>query len=66
MITLTIGGKDGVGGEDRDFKLAKSTIVVKQIFKTQLKLKDIQVGNNVVLRLSIDQKAAASLNVLGE
>ena len=66
MITLTIGGKNGVGGKDREFKLSKSTVVIKQIFKTRLKLKDIQVGDHVVLRLSIDQKAAASLIVLGE
>ncbi|MCH8840955.1 MAG: hypothetical protein IH831_09860, partial [Planctomycetes bacterium] len=66
MITLTIGGKDGVGGKDKDFKLTKSTVVVKQVFNTRLKLKDIQIGDHVVLRLSIDQKAAASLIVLSE
>src|SRR5262249_10813892 len=30
-ITLTIGGKNGVGGEDKDFHLSKDTVVLTEI-----------------------------------
>jgi RNA polymerase sigma factor (sigma-70 family) len=66
IITLNIGGKAGVGGEDRDFKLTKATAVLTEINSVPLKLTDLRVDKEVVLRLSIDQKAAARITVLGE
>jgi hypothetical protein len=63
-ITLTIGAKGGVGGEDRDFKLAKGTVVLDEN-GGPLKAADLKVETEVVLRLSIDQKAAARITVAG-
>lgn len=64
-ITLTIGGKNGVGGDDKQFKLAKATAVIRQSDKTRLKVEDIRKGDTVTLQLSIDQKAASSIVVRG-
>jgi RNA polymerase sigma factor (sigma-70 family) len=66
IITLTIGGKNGVGGEDKEFKLAKETVVLTEINGAALKPTDLRADKRVVLRLSIDQKAAARITVLGE
>jgi hypothetical protein len=65
-ITLTIGGKGGVGGEDKDFKTTKDTVVVTEIYSTPLKLADLKAEKHVVLRLTIDQKAAGKITILGE
>jgi RNA polymerase sigma factor (sigma-70 family) len=66
IIILTIGAKNGVGGEDREFKLTKETIVLTEIYRVPLKPADLRADKAVVLRLSIDQKAAARITVLGE
>ena len=55
-ITLTIGAKNGVGGEDKDFKLAKDTVATESS-GAPLKLADLKVDTEVILRLSLDQKA---------
>jgi RNA polymerase sigma factor (sigma-70 family) len=65
-ITLTIGAKGGVGGEDKEFKLTKGTVVLTEMYGVPRKLTDLKVDREVVLRLSIDQKAAARITVLGE
>ena len=64
-ITLIIGAKGGVGGEDKDFKLAKTTVVT-EASGAPMKLADLKVDTPVVLRLAIDQKAAARITVAGE
>jgi RNA polymerase sigma factor (sigma-70 family) len=64
-ITLTIGAKGGVGGEDKDFKLAKDTVLTESS-GAPLKLADLKVETEVVLRLSLDQKAAARITVAAE
>jgi RNA polymerase sigma factor (sigma-70 family) len=64
-ITLTIGAKNGVGGEDKDFRLAKDTVVTESS-GAPMKLADLKAETNVVLRLSLDQKAAARITVAGE
>jgi RNA polymerase sigma factor (sigma-70 family) len=66
LIILTIGAKNGVGGEDKEFKLTKETVVLTEINGVPLKQTDLRVDREVVLRLSIDQKAAARVTVLGE
>jgi small nuclear ribonucleoprotein (snRNP)-like protein len=67
-ITLTIGAKGGEGGEDKEFKLTRETVVLTEINGVPLKLTDLRprVDKEVVLRLSIDQKAAARVTILGE
>jgi hypothetical protein len=65
-ITLTIGAKNGVGGEDKEFKLSKETVVLTEINGAALKVTDVRADKEVILRLSIDQKAAARITVLGE
>jgi hypothetical protein len=66
LITLTIGAKNGMGGEDKEFKLTKETVVLTGINGVPLKPTDLRPDREVVLRLSIDQKAAARITVLGE
>ena len=66
IITLTIGAKNGMGGEDKDFRLTKETIVLTGINGVPLKPADLRADREVILRLSIDQKAAARITVLGE
>jgi RNA polymerase sigma factor (sigma-70 family) len=66
IITLTIGAKNGMGGEDKEFKLTQETVVLTKIYGLPLKLTDLRVDKSVVLRLAIDQKAAATITVLGE
>jgi hypothetical protein len=66
IITLTIGAKNGVGGEDKEFKLTKETLVLTEINGAALKLTDVRAEKEVILRLSINQKAAARITVLGE
>jgi hypothetical protein len=65
-ITLIVGGKGGIGGEDKDFKTTKDTIVVTEIYGTPLQLTDLKADKEVVLRLSLDQKSAARIIVRGE
>jgi len=64
-ITLTIGGKNGEGGEEKEFKLTKGTVVATQAFGVPVKLDDIR-NKDVVLQLSIDQKTARRILVVGE
>src|SRR5262249_51845640 len=66
LITLTIGAKNGMGGEDKEFKLTKETVVLTEINSAALKLTDVRADKEVILRLSIDQKAAGRITVLGE
>jgi hypothetical protein len=66
IITLTIGAKGGEGGEDKDFKLTKETVVLTEINGVALKLTDVRADKEVILRLSIDQKAATRITLLGE
>src|SRR5262249_47617698 len=65
-ITLTMGAKGGMGGGEKKFKLTKATITLTEGNGVPLKLTDWRVDKEVVLRLSIDQKAAARITVLGE
>jgi len=65
-ITLTIGAKNGEGGEDKEFKLTKETAVLTEINGVPHKLTDLKVDKDVVLRLAIDQKAAVRITMLGE
>jgi hypothetical protein len=65
-ITLTIGAKGGVGGEDKEFKLTKETVVLTEIHGAALKLTDVRADKEVILRLSIDQKATTRITVVGE
>jgi hypothetical protein len=65
-ITLTIGAKNGVGGEDKEFKLTSKTVVLTEIYGVALKLTDVRADREVILRLAIDQKAVARITVLGE
>jgi hypothetical protein len=65
-ITLTIGAKGGIGGEDKEFKTTKDTVVVTEIYGARLQLSDLKADKEVVLRLSLDQKAAARITVRGE
>jgi RNA polymerase sigma factor (sigma-70 family) len=66
VITLTIGGKNGVGGEDRTFEMAKNIVVRTDINGAPLKLADLKTEKEVILRLAIDQKAAERITLLGE
>jgi hypothetical protein len=65
-IILTIGAKGGVGGEDQEFKVTKQTAVVKEIYHVVLNLADLKADREVILRLTLDQKAAARITLLGE
>jgi hypothetical protein len=65
-VTLTVGGKNGVGGEEKTFPLTKDTAVVTALNGTARKVADLKAGQIVNLRLSIDQKAAARITVQGE
>ena len=66
LITLTVGSKGGVGGEDQDFKVTIATIVVTEINQVSINLTDLKPDREVILRLSLDQKAAARITLLGE
>jgi hypothetical protein len=65
-LTLTIGAKNGVGGEDKEFQLTKATVVLTEIYGAARKLTDVRADREVILRLSIDQKAATRITLLGE
>jgi hypothetical protein len=65
-IILTIGAKDGMGGEDKEFELTKETAVLTEISGVPVKLTDLGTAKEVILRLSIDQKAASRITVLGQ
>jgi RNA polymerase sigma factor (sigma-70 family) len=61
-ITLTIGGKNGVGGEDKTFPLAKSTQVLTGGKRSVPgKLGDVVPEKIVSLQLSVDQKSATRI-----
>jgi hypothetical protein len=66
IIILTIGAKNGEGGEDKEFKLTKETAVLTEALGVALKLTDVRTDKEVILRLAIDQKAAARITVVGE
>ena len=66
VITLTIGSKGGVGGEEQEFKVTKATMVVTEINQVSINLTDLKADREVILRLSLDQKAAARITLLGE
>jgi RNA polymerase sigma factor (sigma-70 family) len=66
IIILTIGAKNGQGGEDKEFKLTKKTAVLTEMYGVRLERSSLRVGRDVVLRLAIDQKAAGRITVLGE
>jgi hypothetical protein len=55
-----------VGGEDRTFPLTRDTKVVTAIYGVALKLTDVQADKEVVVRLTLDQKAAGRITVLGQ
>jgi hypothetical protein len=66
LITLTIGSKGGVGGEEQEFKVTKATMIVTEINQVSLKLTDLKTDREVILRLSLDQKGVARITLLGE
>jgi hypothetical protein len=66
IVTWTIGAKNGMGGEDKEFKLTEETVVLTEINGAALKLTDVRADKEVILRLCIDQKAATRITVLGE
>jgi len=66
IITLTIIVKKGTDGEDMEFKITKDTLVATEINGVALRLKDLGTDKNVVVRLTLDQKAVARITVLGE
>jgi hypothetical protein len=63
IITLTINAKKG---EDKDFTLTKDTVVVTEIYSVPLKLADLKVDREVLLRLSLDQKVVVKITLRGE
>ena len=65
-ITLTIGSKNGQGGEDKEFKVTKETLVLTEMNGVARKLADLKSDGEVILRLTIDQKSAETIIVLGE
>ena len=64
-IVLLIGSKNGEGGEEKEFKLTKDTIVGTEAFGVPVKLTDLK-DKDVVLRLSQDQKSTYRITVVGE
>jgi RNA polymerase sigma factor (sigma-70 family) len=65
-ITLTVGGKGGVGGEDKEFKLTKKTVIATQMKQVPIELKNLKVDTEVTVKLSLDQKTAVQILVMGE
>jgi hypothetical protein len=65
-FTVAVGAKMGMGGEDKDFKVTKDTVVLSQGTGADLKLKDLKTDKDIILRLSIDQKAVNRITVIGE
>jgi hypothetical protein len=81
-VTLTIGAKNGVGGEEKTFKTTKDTAIVTAMYGVARKpsdtaivtamygvarkLSDLRAEQEVVLRLAIDQKSAGRITILGE
>jgi hypothetical protein len=66
VVVLTVGGKGGKGGEDKEFPLTRATVIVTEIYGVPLQRTDLRADREVVLRLAIDQKAAARIMVLGQ
>jgi hypothetical protein len=63
-ITLTVGFKMDV--EDKEFKLTKDTAVVTEVYGVPVPRTDLRADREVVLRLTIDQKSAGRITVLGQ
>ena len=67
VITLHVGGKNGVGGEDKNFKTSKDTVVLVGSTGERIKLSDARLADkDVVLQLAIDQKAASRIATQGD
>ncbi len=65
-ITLIVGGKNGVGGEEKTFALTKKTAIVTEGLGVAREVSDLRAEREVILRLAIDQKAAARIIITGE
>jgi len=65
-ITLTITVKKGADGEVKTFTTTKTSVVVTAINGAPLKLSDVRAEQEVVVRLTVDQKTVAKITVLGE
>ncbi len=65
-ITLTVNVKKGGDGEDRTFPVTKQTQIVTEVYGIPVKLADIRVDREAMVRLALDQKAAVKVTVLGE
>jgi hypothetical protein len=63
-LILTVGAKADV--EDRTFRTTRQTKVVTATYGVPRKLADVRPGQEVHLRLAIDQKSAERITVLGE
>ena len=66
MREQTIGGKNGIGGDDKDFVLTKDTAVVTEALAVARKLADLKTEQQVDLRLTVDQKSVVRITILGE
>ena len=64
VVTVTVGSKMNV--EDKEFKLVKDSVVQTEIYKVPLPKTDLRPDAEVVLRMFIDQKAAARITVKGQ
>jgi len=66
-ITLNVfSGKKGGDGEDRTFTVTKATQIVTEVYGVPVKLADVRVDKDAILRLSMDQKGVARLTIVGE
>ncbi len=65
-LTLTIGAKNGQGGQDKVFRVTKDTVIVTEINAAPRQLTDLKNGREVLLRLTLDQNAAGKITLLGE
>jgi hypothetical protein len=52
--------------EDKEFKLTKDTAVVTEVYGVPVSRTDLRADREVVLRLTIDQKSAERITVLGQ
>ena len=65
-ITLTIGGKGGVGGEDKEFKLTKQTVAATEMKRVPIELKNLKAEDGGDVRLSLDQKTVVQNLVVSD
>jgi RNA polymerase sigma factor (sigma-70 family) len=66
-ITLLVGSKNGEGGENKEFKTSKDTVVLFAETGEKIKLSDPRlVDKTVDLRMSTDQKAALRIAITGD